>query len=304
MVKLKFWSIYSHIETSVIKIMRDIHANTLFVVKCSKKAPSQAKWWDLSDLHIQNLGEIDKIWVSVKIWMIQYNLSFCIRTENTSKTLLLELPFATIRMQSYYSYSAVTGTRVQNLSEIKTKWAIRNMGKHRNFCHPHPRGQEFVLPETSSSSCDNVTCCDHWPVERDTQWSHAPLSGWPGSHGVTCAWPHNGPSLLTSLNWPQSSATCHREHQAKQNPLKLRTKNTKQDKDGTEICHSVTSAMGMSLGNVTNVMLSPQIWDFIVDIRQERYCVNYKRLGERESGNDAAHITQYHKISWLSPLSY
>ena len=55
--------------------------------------------------------------------------------------------------------------------------------------------------------------------------------------------------------------------------------------------------MGMSLGTVTNVMLSPQIWDFIVDIRQERYCVNYKRLGERESGNDAAHITQYHKIS-------
>ena len=44
----------------------------------------------------------------------------------------------------------------------------------------------------------------------------------------------------------------------------------------------VTSAMGMSLGTVTNVMLSPQIWDFIVDIRQERYCVNYKRLGERE----------------------
>ena len=65
----------------------------------------------------------------------------------------------------------------------------------------------------------------------------------------------------------------------------------------------VTAVMGMRLGHVTNVMFSPQIWDFIVDIRQERYCVNYKRLGERESGNDAAHITQYHKISGLSPLS-
>ena len=208
MVKLKFWSIYSHIETSVIKIMRDIHANTLFVVKFSKKAPSQAKWWDLSDLHIQNLGEIDKIWVSVKIWMIQYNLSFCIRTENTSKTLLLELPFATIRMQSYYSYSAVTGKRMQNLTKIKTKWAIRNMGKHRNFCHPHPRGQEFVLPETSSSSCDNVTCCDHWPVERDTQWSHAPLSlvtrlPW-GDLCPASQWP-----LLSAHGFKLTPVICH-----------------------------------------------------------------------------------------------
>ena len=52
----------------------------------------------------------------------------------------------------------------------------------------------------------------------------------------------------------------------------------------------VTSAMGMSLGTVTNVMLSPQIWDFIVDIRQERYCVNYKRLGERERVGMMLHI--------------
>ena len=73
---------------------------------------------------------------------------------------------------------------------------------------------------------------------------------------------------------------------------------TNQDRNGgTERMRDVTAVMGMSLGHVTNMMLSPQIWDFIVDIRQERYCVNYKRLGERESGNDAAPITQYHKIS-------
>ena len=157
MVKLKFWSIYSHIETSVIKIMRDIHANTLFVVKCSKKAPSQAKWWDLSDLHIQNLGEIDKIWVSVKMWMIQYNLSFCIRTENTYETFK-ELSSATIRMHSYFLYSAVAGTRVQNLTERKTKWAIRNMGKHRNLCHPLPPGhvdRDIII----MALCDML-----WPV--------------------------------------------------------------------------------------------------------------------------------------------
>ena len=81
----------------------------------------------------------------------------------------------------------------------------------------------------------HVVTSGQWSVTPSGHTTHCPR--WPGSHGVTCARPHNGPSLLTGLNWPQSSATCHREHEAKQNPLKSRTKNTNQDEDGTEMCH-------------------------------------------------------------------
>ena len=51
-------------------------------------------------------------------------------------------------------------------------------------------------------------------------------------------------------------------------------------------------------------MLSPQNPGFYCVYSTGRYCVNYKRLGERathQSGNDAAHITQYHKISCSKP---
>ena len=225
MVKLKFWSIYSHIETSVIKIMRDIHANTLFVVKCSKKAPSQAKWWDLSDLHIQNIGEIDKIWVSVKIWIIQYNLSELAHFVSEYIRNLLE----SSHPARHHSYLAVqcSRPRAQNLVERKTKWAIRNMGKHRNFgsrrlcCHVDRHyyvimGWWHVV----------TTGTGQWSVTRSVVTR--PIVRWPAPMGwpvPELPVPHNGPSLYAGLNWPQSSATCHREHHAKQKPLKPRTKN-------------------------------------------------------------------------------
>lgn len=74
-----------------------------------------------------------------------------------------------------------------------------------------------------------TTGTGQWSVTPGGHTTHCPVTS---SHGVTCdlclcrSWPHNGPlSLYRGLNWPQASATCHRQHHAKQNPLMPRTKN-------------------------------------------------------------------------------
>ena len=164
MVKLKFWSIYSHIETSVIKIMRDIHANTLFVVKCSKKAPSQAKWWDLSDLHIQNIGEIDKIWVSVKIWLIQYNLSEFAHfvSEYIKRTYS--------RHHSYFLLSSSSGHSGAKPRRKKNQVSDPEHGETSQLVwDPHPRVREIVLP------CWHH--CHDGLVTGDMLWPRALASG-------------------------------------------------------------------------------------------------------------------------------
>lgn len=280
MVKLKFWSIYSHIETSVIKIMRDIHANTLFVVKCSKKAPSQAKWWDLSDLHIQNIGEIDKIWVSVKIWLIQYNLS------EFAHFVSEYIKRASSRHHSYFLLSSSSSGH----SDAKPR------RKKNQVSDPeHGETSQLVLPPPPGpGDCvAMLTSLSRWA--GDMLWPRALASGawhpvvtrpivrWPAPMG----WPV--PVSELASQWPSLSVQgfkltpgiCHlssptsretKPFNATHQELLISTRKAGQREE---------PLMGISLGNVTNVMVSPQIWDFIVDIRQERYCVNYKRLGER-----------------------
>ena len=91
----------------------------------------------------------------------------------------------------HHSYLAVAGTRAQNIGERKTKWAIRNMGKHRNLesrgglcCHVDRHyyvimGWWHVV--TTGAGQWSVTPCGHT--------THCPVTR--GSHGVTCAsqWP-------------------------------------------------------------------------------------------------------------------
>ena len=89
--------------------------------------------------------------------------------------------------------------------------------------------QGIVLPCWQTLWCDHglVTCCDHWPVERDTLWSHDPLSsdqGLPwGDLCLTMAPLSVRGFKLTPVIC--HLATCHREHHVKQKPLKPRTRN-------------------------------------------------------------------------------
>ena len=212
MVKLKFWSIYSHIETSVIKIMRDIHANTLFVVECFKKAPSQAKWWDLSDLHIQNLGEIDKIWVYVKIWMIQYNLSDSAHFVSEYIWIFLESSRPPAFSLCSSGHSGAKPRRKKNqVSDPEhgetSQLLVSPSPGAGGVCCRDDRDMETLW------ACDNVTwceCCDHWPVERDTggHTTHCPVTsapmGWP------VPGPHNGRGFtLTPVICPLPPVTAN-----------------------------------------------------------------------------------------------
>ena len=149
---------------------------------------------------------------------------FCVRISEYIRNLL-----ESSHPARHHSYLAVqcSRPRAQNLVERKTKWAIRNMGKHRNFgsrrlcCHVDRHyyvimGWWHVV----------TTGTGQWSVTRSVVTR--PIVRWPAPMGwpvPELPVPHNGPSLYAGLNWPQSSATCHREHHAKQKPLKPRTKN-------------------------------------------------------------------------------
>ena len=131
-----------------------------------------------------------------KIWMIQtifYSPSLCLNT--------FYIPEYSVAVE-------VADSLLQNLTR-KTKWAVSNMGEHRNSCSPAP---------------GSLMCCDHWPVERagPGHTSHCPR--WPGSHGVTCASvrPHNTLPTWWPLTPPPPGSICHLSpgHWAETKPFK------------------------------------------------------------------------------------
>ena len=109
--------------------------------------------------------------MSVKIWLIQYNLS------EFAHFVSEYIKRASSRHHSYFLLSS-NGQTDAKPHQNKNQVSDPEHGETSQLLSSPPPGPGVcvaMLTETSSS-CDNVTCCDHWPVERDTQWSHAPLS--------------------------------------------------------------------------------------------------------------------------------
>ena len=149
---------------------------------------------------------------------------FCVRIHQEN---LLPPPFLLLTQQQQRTLGRKTSSK-EKPSERSGTW-----GNIATCVTPTPGSGRLCCHVDMIVTMDwcLVTCCDHghWPVERDTQWSHDPLSSDQLPWGDLClcrSWPHNGPlSLYRGLNWPQASATCHRQHHVKQNPLMPRTKN-------------------------------------------------------------------------------
>ena len=131
-----------------------------------------------------------------KIWMIQtifYSPSLCLNT--------FYIPEYSVAVE-------VADSLLQNLTR-KTKWAVSNMGEHRNSCSPAP-GSLCVVTTGQWSVPVLVTR----PIVLGDQ---APM-GWPVPvSGLTIPSPHGDhwPPLPPALY-----ATCHQDIEPKQNPLK------------------------------------------------------------------------------------